>query len=436
MQVSRYAALTLITFSLAIGRAPLRLKEATQQYRSLTTFQANSAFAALANSSSSSNTAQVWAGTQSNTITIGSASTNSFFQTLATPVNICNDSSFRVSIYFANKANVMNLNALTLAIGNNASNFISFEFGAYFLRDSGMTYPGEWQNVHLLRRLFTQTGSFDCTAVDTVILSTKAQAATVDTFTMGEIASYKGRFGKATMIIHEDDNWLNWITNGVPKLDSMGVKHTIYVNAGRIGLTNFATRAKLDSLYNRGLCDFGNHLWVHDSATFISMDSLNVSLTKNYNYMRDAGWNSPRRLAYPYGRHNIAIDSAMRKWNLIDFARTTKSGNGEGGPLGNNNLAQRTFLAIGNSVDTTTAKTLIDSLVAYKAVGIFLVHEIGAVGCTEDANTWCKDHWLSLMNYVKTKINAGTLQVLSQGQWEESYGGGISPSRRTGIGRR
>lgn len=431
----RYSLIPILALSLVSARAPKRLKDPTQTFNSITTYQTNSTFAPATSASSSSNTTHIWSGTQSNTLTVGDASTALFFQTLPAQKNICADSFFRVSFRFTNKANIMNLNALTLYVGNNSSNLISYEAGSFSIRDTGETYPGEWQQLYLMRKAFTTTGSYDCATVDTVAIGIKAQPGTVDTITIGEVASYPGRFRIATMIIHEDDNWLSWLTNGVPKLDSLGYKHTTYVNVGRIGLSNFSNFAQLDSLRKRGLCDFGSHLFIHDDATTISLDSLKRSLIRNRDFMIQAGWDSPRRFAYPFGAHNLRIDSAMRAWDMVDFARLTNSGS-EPQVIGNNPFSQRVFTSVGSGITTADGLALVDSLVARKIAGIFLFHAIGPVGCTPDGNTWCKDQFLTLMNHVKTKVDAGVLQVLSQGQWEEKYGGGFSPSRRSGIGGR
>lgn len=432
----RYVLIPILALSLVSARAPKRLKEPAQAFNSITTFQTNSTHPVVAGSSSFSNTTHIWSGAQSNTLTVGSASMNVFYQTLPAQKNICADSFFRVSFRFTNKANIMNLNSLTLYVANNGTNLISYEAGSFSIRDTGETYPGEWQHLYLMRKQFTTIGTYNCATVDTIAIGFRAQTGTFDTITLGEVASYPGRYGKATMIIHEDDQWLSWLTDGVPKLDSLGYKHTIYVNTGRLGVVNFSNFSQLDSLRNRGLCDFGSHLYQHDTATAIPLDSLKVSLTRNRDFMIAAGWDSPRRFAYPFGLHNLRIDSAMRAWDMVDFARLTNSSIGEPSVIGNNPFSQRTYVSLGNTVSLADGTALVDSLVSRRAVGIFLFHQIGPVGCTEDGNTWCKDKFLAFMNHVKTKVDAGTLQVLSQGQYEEKYGGGFSPSRRNGTGGR
>lgn len=422
--------------SLPWARAPERLRQYPAQTRALTQFQTNSAIFSGTGGSSTSNTSNPWAGAQSNQLTVGPSSTVLFTQTISPAVNVCNDSGFRVTFRITNKNNVMNHNRLDFYVLNDLTNFILYEFGSFGIRDSNLTYWGDWSQYHVSRKLMAQTGTFNCASVNTIAFGLRAETGTQDTITFGEVAAFPRRSPKATLIINEDDQWLSWFTNGAPKLDSMGVRHTIFLNSSRVGLTNYATEAIIDDLCRvRKRCDVGNHLLTHDSATDLSTDSLLASIRRNRDYIRSRGWKGYSMLAYPFGKKSRVVDSVIRKSGLVDFARLTKGNSYGEAQQFNDNYNIRVLSSLGVSTSAATLKAVIDTVINHRSVGIFLLHEVGAVGCTEDGNTICKDKWLDVMNHAQTKIDAGTLQMMSLGDYLERYGGGAGPSRRLGVGR-
>lgn len=429
----RFAAAILFLLVIeGLGRPPQHFKQFDAALKTITTFQTNSTFAPVAGASSTSNTDHIWKGVQSNRLTAPSTSTVLFIQTLAAPVSVCADSFFRVSFFIDNKANVLNLNALTLYVATDLSNFIAYEFGSFGVRDTLLTYWGGWSQYHASRLKFVQTGTFNCASVGTIAIGLKAQSG-VDTVTIGEVAGFPRRSPIATLIFNEDDQWDSWRINGVPKLDSLGWRHTIFINGARVGQTNFTKEYQIDSMYRRGLMDVGSHLWTHDSSTDLFDQPLIESLRRNRDYIRSHGWKGYSMLAYPFGKKSRQVDSLVRASGLVDFARLTVGGDGESQQF-NDDFNIRLITSLGNTSDTTAVKAGIDSLVKHRTTGIILAHQIGPVGCTEDGNTWCKDHWLSVVNYAKTQVDAGTLRVMSLGDYLSAYGGESGPARRMGMG--
>jgi hypothetical protein len=282
---------------------------------------------------------------------------------------------------------------------------------------------------------FAESGSFDCAHVNSVIVGFQAQSGTQDTIVMGEIATFPRRAPIATLIFNEDDQWDSWRIYGAPKLDSLGWRHTLFLNAGRLGVVNFMQEYQVDSMYRRGLMDVGSHLWTHDSTTDLTPDSLLGSIRRNRDFIRAHGWKGYSMFAYPFGKKSRAVDSIIRASGLVDFARLTKGdGTGEAQQF-NDNYNIPLITSLGTNSDTTVVNAIIDTIVTHGTTGIILIHQIGPVGCTEDGNTWCKDHWLSIVNHAKTKVDAGLLRVMSLGDYLEQYGGGYGPAQRAGIGR-
>jgi hypothetical protein len=428
---------------LVLGRAPIRLKQYPVAARALTQFQANSSIFNGTGGSSTSNTNNPWAGAQSNLLTAGPSSTVIFSQTVSPAANICNDSFVKVTFRIDNKNNVVNHNRLDLYLLNDASNFITYEFGSFGIRDTNLTYWGEWAQYNVSLKKFVQTGAFNCASVNLAAVGLRAQTGTQDSITMGEIAVFPRRNPIATVVWNEDDQWDSWRRNGASVLDSVCQDYTESLNGSRAGVTNFSSEVQLDSMFFRSACskpDFGPHLWAHDSITDYTVDSALGSIRHSQDWIRGHGWCQPGRcavryLALPYGKKARPIDSVLRHSDLVDAIRLTKgAGDGESQQW-NDIYAMRVVTSLGNNIDTTAAKQIVDTLIAHKTIGIFLIHQIGAVGCTEDANTWCADHWLSLVRYVQTKVAAGTLKVKRISDVLQQYGGGVGPGRRAGIGR-
>jgi len=364
-------------------------------------------------------------------LTAGPSSSVLFLQTLAAPINICADSFVRVTFHVPNKTNVLNNNRVDLYLANNASNYITYEFGSFGM-DTNYTRYGHWSQYNLIRRKFTTAGTFNCAAVDTVIITLRAETATQDTITFGEVATYGPRLPKATLIFTADDQWRSWFTLGQYKLDSLGYPSTVFLNGGLLGATNKLTEREMDSIYARGLIDVGSHLWVHDSSTVISNDSLMASIKKNWEFIRRKRWRGATLLAWPYGVVNRERDSIARASGVVDFIRSVKgNSDGEAQAMGNPYFVRDlTFLAAGVTAANVTA--IIDDMVLSKSVGLLGTHAL-CTGCTPDANTWLQSDFITVLAHIKTKVDAGTLQVMGWSDYLEQYGGGFPPGRRAGM---
>lgn len=435
----RPLAVVLLFLASLDAYTPIRFRERPLPMTSMLTFQTAGTLIAGTGGSQSADTYNPWSGTQGVKLTAGSASTPIWTWAISS-TNTCADSFFRVTVRLPNKTNTLNLNALTFYIGNNASNLLFYEFGSFDIRDTGLTYAGAWAQVHIPRRRFSTLGSPTCATTSLLGIGLKAQAAAQDTITMGEITRYSKRDSIGILLIQEDDQWLSFYQNGFPTLQSLGLKFNIFINGSRVGQANFMTDTQIRDVCGTGLARFSNHGWTHDSITDLSTDSAQVWMSRNSALIRGYGRSCDESsiFAYPFGKHSVAIDSLQRIWGLASFARLTKGNSYGESQAFNNPYGMRLAVALGSTVDTAVAKAIVDTLVAFRTVGIFLFHEICS-GCTPaDANTWRSDWFASLMNYVQTKVTAGTLQVMTTGEYFARYGGlryGRATPRRLGYGK-
>ncbi len=382
--------------------------------RVLTAFSTNSTIFAGVGGASASNTTNVWSGTQSNRLATA-ATLVLFQQTLPSAMNVCSDSIVRVTYRFENKNNTTNNGGLQVYLVNDASNYLTYDFG-FAARDTNLTWYGDWSQYSVIKRKMTQVGTFNCSQVNSVLIGVKGQAATVDTVTLGEVATFKTRLKKGVLILTSDDLWSSFFTNGGgAKMDSLNYHYSVLLNAGLLGQANKMSAGQLDSLYAMGRIDVCNHGWTHDTIWTLSADSLTSLIRVNYNYIHSRGWRGDRLWATPFGQSSRAADSVLRNCGLIDFARTTQ-GNALGeAPPYNNPWAIRILANLGNTTSLAAAEAGVDDIVASKASGIILAHKLDVTAT--DINTWAVSDYLALWNYIKTDVDAGTLDVMSLSEY-------------------
>jgi hypothetical protein len=434
----RFALLLLLLPFLALGRAPVRYQDRPLALHTLVDGQT---LPTLASGTGGTFTADLdfpLSGTQSVRLTATSASLVRWTFTFPS-TNICNDSFVELTFRVPTQASVTNLNTLEMWLGDFTNN-LKYEFGSFDIRDTGITYHGQWAQVRFPIRRFALTGTYDCATATRIMLGLKAQTATPDTISIARVASYPKRDETGIVIINEDDEWGSWDTLATPTLIALGFKSNIFVNGGRIGVTNFMSAADLRRLCGTGLFKLSNHGLFHDSITDLTLDSAHAWLARNAAIVRSFGRGCDESSigAYPYGKHSRPVDSAMRAWKgqegMPDYMRLTKGASAGEAQNFNSPYAMRVVSSLGITVDTTTAKGIVDVLVTQRTAGIFLFHQICASCTPSDGNTWRQDWFISLMNYIATKVAAGQLRVMTMGEYLQQYGGYTS-SRRAGIGR-
>lgn len=386
----------------------------------------------------------VWTGVQSNRLTAGNAQATLFTRTFASNVNVCSDSIIHAVFFMKNLNQILNMQSLSIYLFTTPTRFAVFEIGSYGIRDSNLTAWPKWNRYYCSLKKFVPTNVFKCDSVGGIGIELRATAGVQDTITMGELSAVPRRLPSvATLILTVDDQYELFRVNGGPKLDSLCMDYTMFVNGGRIGQPLYSTETQLDSMFFRSRCskpDIAPHLWVHDTIISYTVDSAMNSVRRGQAQIRGNGWCRPGQcaipfFAYPYGRRSHVMDSALRASGLIDFARMARDYNQGETQQFNDPFAVRAIMTIGNAYDTTTAKAYIDTLIAHRGTGVAIIHKIDVVGCTEDPVTWCKDKWIAWINYAQTKVAAGTLRVVNLSTYMKPYSTGFSSPRQVGIGK-
>lgn len=421
----------------AEARGPRHYREKVSPAgQSLTKFQTNSTIFTGTGGASASDVINVWAGTQSNRLAVGGSSVVFFQQTISPTANICTDSTFRVTYYFKNKANTTNNGVFQLYVGSNTSNYWTYDF-AFAARDTNLTYYANgFTSYYIPRRKMTVVGTPDCTNIGIVFVSLKAQVALVDTVTLGEVASAPTRLPRAALVLTVDDQWSSFADSGGYRAwDTLGYHYSMFINPGLLGVANKMSAFQLDSIHRKypGV-DFCNHCWIHDTLSSISADSLTRSIRMTHDWLHSRGYRGTRFFAQPFGdvSQNRIVDSVTRNCGYIDFSRVTK-GNilGEPPPF-SNPFAMRALAGLGSGITEAQLETVVNDIISSKTAGILYGHKLGATAV--DGNTWAAADWRTFTTFVKGKVNAGTLDVMSLSEYFDAYGGDQGPVRRMGSG--
>lgn len=435
-------SLLLLCLSITWARSPLRYRQRPIPVQTtLSSFQTNMSVLVGSGGTSTSNTTQIWTGTQSTKLIVGSTLVQ--FITSFPATNICADSFFRVTFFVQSKTAATNINAFQLAIGNSVTAYKSYGGMTAAASDSlQMWWPG-WNHIYIPRRRMATTGSYNCASVDTLIIVLQAKTATTDTITMGQVTSYAPIYPRAVLIPNWDDGYTSALQYGIGKMDSLRTlgnnplqyRSTLMLQMPLLGTAGHMTAAGVDSAVRRGAVDIGNQNTADDTLPFRTLDSAVNTMTHNWEMIRGRGWPGANLYSYSFGAKSHAIDSAFRLTGKVDCQRLSVN-NSEVEPqqFGDVNSI-RFFQALTGTLTVAEAVASVDSLITYKGVGVMIGHILSTDGST-GSSIWKQAFYSAFMDSVKVRVDAGLLDVKSLGDWFETYGRGFSPSRRSGFGGR
>lgn len=133
------------------------------------------------------------------------------------------------------------------------------------------------------------------------------------TLTTDDYSLIKGTapvFSQGMVTLTFDDGWKSFFTNGVPVLNTAGLKATAYLNSGPIldNYTDYMTTGDVASLVTQGY-DIGGHTRDHLDLTLPATD-LNTQINTDRSTLQ--GWASPQTVdtfAYPFGSYNDDVVS-------------------------------------------------------------------------------------------------------------------------------
>lgn len=284
---------------------------------------------------------------------------------------------------------------------------------------------------------FTNTGADSWTTVRYIRITFVGTATYATSLTFDGLA-YGYSLDKGKVIFTFDDVTDNVFTRAYPVMAANNQKGVVYMVTDWIGTGTgdnaYMSLDHLKTLYKDGW-DVGNHSKAHTHFNAGSDANNLIDISGGYNFLIANGFNrSAKYFAYPYGEYEYA-DLATAP-NAVTycatysvFCRTTHEYPEISPAIIMNEKdtygSSQYLLPIYYVFSTTSAATVnahIDDVVATKGITILLFHKI--IADTDTADTVYKykiGDFTTISNYIKTKQDAGTLDVVTMDDYYNSY---------------
>ncbi len=127
----------------------------------------------------------------------------------------------------------------------------------------------------------------------------------------------KGKLPEKPILVTFDDGYLNNFTVAYPILKEMGMKATIFVVTGRMGVDGVVTYPhftweQAKEMYDSGVIDIQSHTHFHSELVNLSKNDLVLELRKSKFLIEKNLGKKVNVLAYPYGFSNVTVRNEAR----------------------------------------------------------------------------------------------------------------------------
>jgi len=311
---------------------------------------------------------------------------------------------------------------------------------SYTMTNSAYIYEAlraRWQRYLIALPEFTNTGADTWTTVRYIRITFNGQATYGMSMSLDGLA-YGYSLNKAKIIYTFDDVTDNVYTRAYPVMEANNQKGVVYVVSDWVGTgvgdAAYMSLAHLKTLYANGW-DVGNHSKTHSHYDAVSDAACLADIKGGYDYLIANGFNrSAKYFAFPYGEYEYA-DIATAP-NAITYCATysvlCRSTHlfptiqpaiimNEQDTYASNNLLIPVYYVF-STTSAATVNSYIDSIIAAGGMGILLFHKI--IADTDTADTVYKykiGDFTTISNYIKTKQDAGTLDVVTMDDYYNSF---------------
>lgn len=199
--------------------------------------------------------------------------------------------------------------------------------------------------------------------------------SSVGTLTTDDYSLVQGTapvFPEGRVTLTFDDGWKSFFTNGIPVLNSFGLKASAYINTEPITgeFNGYMTAADVIALQNQGH-DIGGHTTTHADLT-LPTTNLTSEINDNRSFLMNTATTSPvDTFAYPYGAYNDAVIAQLQSASYIG-ARTVD----DGFNFSNSDKFKLKIKHVTNVTSTSTIQGWVSQALADKTWLILMFHEI------------------------------------------------------------
>lgn len=121
-------------------------------------------------------------------------------------------------------------------------------------------------------------------------------------------------FNEGLVSIDFDDGWSSIYTNGLPLLKKYGLPSTQYIISGKIGTSQYMTKAQIKAFQTQG-SEIGSHSVTHPDLTTVTASQLTTELQQAQKTLRaDFGTSVATEFATPYGSYNDTVLTQVKKY--------------------------------------------------------------------------------------------------------------------------
>lgn len=223
-------------------------------------------------------------------------------------------------------------------------------------------------------------------------------------------------------ILLQSDNVgsLSTIEKMYPILNTAGLKGTVFVESGLIGVAGKLTLADLQTLYSAGW-DLGNHTTDHADLTALTIDEAEANVLACGGFLSSNGFTrGADHIAFPLGATNDTV-SAMLERNGFKTGRKATDRT-QTVPVAD--MFKLDAYTIKAADSLATVKGYVDTAINKGSTTILMIE--GLADSSPAAQEWLTSNYQSLIDYIKTKVVSNQLDVVTVSEW---YNGLTSPRR-------
>ncbi len=226
--------------------------------------------------------------------------------------------------------------------------------------------------------------------------------------------------GIPKMVLTFDDGYSSIFNTAFPIMQQYGIKGTIYLNEGFVGLPGYLTLAQLHTLYNAGWT-IANHTPVHTNLSLLtSVAAIKATVQGGINWLLANGFtHGAYDIALPWGDYNDMVLEALKECG-IHTDRTVMLRNTatppdsllqitQEGPEGMNypDGPNYTTLALAEDFVTNTIQSKTSTFV--------MLHEI--LNVPQTGSDWATTDFANWMAYIAQEVAQNKIEMDSVDEW-------------------
>lgn len=346
-------------------------------------------------------------GTQSVKVNVDSGNWARLAQTIS--LDCSSDDGFSFWVYIVDTTKAGSVSLLLSSVN---------DYSKYFSKDIDVDYlVSGWNFLAFSKSEFTNTGtdSWDDTMIMVRIQVTPETGETTSVY-LDDLRF--GITGKPKVIITFDDGSDSIINKAYPIMAGNDQPGVAFIIPSVIGNANILSLANLRTLQGAGW-DISNHTYEHNDLTGLGAAALAADVDDAYEWLADNGFKKTAKFfAYPGGHYNDAVIAKVKERHVL--ARTIRSAVtascGAYLHFWHKDFHDLEFKLrariIAFDLATADVATQIDEAIENGGLFILLFHKILDAGADESSE-YSTANFTTVSNYIKTKQDAGSLDVVT-----------------------